>query len=359
MMEEVFKHYGCFPFLFITGRRRSGKSTVAEWMMNLFGLENSGKQAGDTTSVAMQRYMSYYSSLPLFVDEYRNDIKVTQKNGLFRNAYNRQSAGKGIKSDWGTREAKIRGTIILAGEETPSDNALLTRCIVVLVSEIRRKVNNFDWFTRNRSKMSAFAYHILSNRKAYTDKFMLRLLEDKEGITRLVNDDRMAINMAVVSAGVWSLFGEDKVFAKQFIDDIKVTKIDQESENVVSSFFADVKAMAVQPQHKLRELWDLRDGKAYFYFHAIYNIWASDYQSRHREAPFKSDAIRNYLKDEPGFVDMSVVYRMKSGLNRCVVFNYDKAPDFIRDLFDGENVTLTGVTVTVEKNEVQQRKDLK
>ncbi len=347
MMEEVFKHYGCFPFLFITGRRRSGKSTVAEWVMNLFGLENSGKQAGDTTSVAMQRYLSYYSSLPFFVDEYRNDIKVTQKNGLFRNSYNRQSAGKGMKSEFGTREAKVRGTLVLAGEETPSDNALLTRCIVVQVSETRRKINNFDWFTRNRTKLSAFSYHILSQRSVYVEKFMKRLLEDKEAIANLVHDDRMAINMAVVSAGNWCLFGEDKTFARQFIADIKTTKIDQEAENVVSSFFADVKALSVNPQYKLKDLWTLHEGKVYLYFHAIYNIWANDYQGRHREAPFKSEAIRNYLKDEPGFLEMSVVHRMKSGQNRCVVFVFDSAPDFIKDLFDNDG-TPTSVPGTVK-----------
>jgi DNA primase len=358
MMEEVFKHYGCFPFLFVTGRRRSGKSTVAEWMMNLFGLENSGKQGGDTTSVAIQRYMSYYSSLPFFVDEYRNDLKVTQKNGLFRNAYNRQSAGKGVKADYGIREAKVRGTLILAGEETPADNALLTRCVVVQVSEVRRRINNFDWFTKNRQKMSTFAYHILSNRANYLEKYMPRLLSDKEEIARMVNDDRMAINMAVVSAGVWSLFGDDKAFAKQFIADIRTVKVDQESENVVSQFFADVKAMAVDPKHRLRDLWDMSDGKIYLYFHAIYNVWASDYQSRHRETPFKSDAIKGYLKDEPGFVEMRARHRMKSGNNRCVVFNFEDSPDFIKDLFDLEDVPADAGTVPSKSSMREQRKDL-
>lgn len=344
-MEEVFKNYGCFPFLFITGRRRSGKSTVAEWIMNLFGLENSGKQAGDTTSVAMQRYLSYYSSLPFFVDEYRNDLKVTQKNGLFRNAYNRQSAGKGMKSDFGIREAKVRGTLIISGEETPNDNALLTRCVIVQISEIRRKINNFDWFTRNRAKMSSFTYDILLNRKRYLEAFMTRLITDKEAIANHVNDDRLAINMAVISAGAFTLFGEDKGFAKLFVADLKVIKADQESENAVSSFFADVKAMSCNPAYRLKDLWSLVDGKFYLYFHAIYNIWASDYQARHREAPFKSDAIKNYLKDEPGFLDLSVRHRMKSGQNRCVVFSYDDAPDFIKDLVDADGVTASSVTV--------------
>lgn len=343
-MEEVFKHYGCFPFLFITGRRRSGKSTVAEWIMNLFGLENSGKQGGDTTSVAIQRYMSYYSSLPTFIDEYRNDLKVTQKNGLFRNAYNRQSAGKGMKSDFGIREAKIRGTLIIAGEETPNDNALLTRCVTVQISEIRRKVNNFDWFTKNRSKLSNFAYSILSNRRKYAEIYLKRIVEDKNEISELVNDDRLAINMAVVSAGVFALYGKDKDFMRMFVQDLKMVKDQQESENAVSMFFADIRAMSVDRQNRMHELWDLHDGKVYLYFHALYNKWSKDYQSRNKEAPFKAEAIRGYLKDEPGFVEMNVRHRMNLGQNRCVVFSFDDAPDFIKDLFDFDQNNKTSVT---------------
>lgn len=341
MMEEIFRNYNCFPFLFITGRRRSGKSTVAEWIMNFFGMENSGKQAGDTTSVAIQRYMSYYSSLPLFIDEYRNDIKVTQKNGLFRNAYNRQSAGKGVKLDFGIREAKVRGTLILAGEETPADNALLTRCIVVKVSENIRTVNNFDWFTAHRSKLSAFAYEILSKRPEYLKKFMATMTEDKNDLATMVNDDRMAINMAVVSAGVFCMFGDDAVFNKNFIKEAKTVKEDQEAENIVSSFFLDLKAMAMDRSQQMDKLWDVKDGKIYLYFHALYNKWAIDTQRRNKEAPFKPDAIRGYLKDEPGFIEAGATFRIKGVVCKCVVFSQADAPDFIRDLVD---VTVEAVT---------------
>lgn len=351
-MEEVFKNYGCFPFLFITGRRRSGKSTVAEWIMNLFGLENSGKQAGDTTSVAVQRYMSYYSSLPLFMDEYRNDQKVTNKNGLFRNAYNRQSAGKGMKADFGIREAKVRGTLIIAGEETPNDNALLTRCVTVQVSELSRKVNNFDWFNKNRNRMSSFTYEILANRKTYLEKYIARLNKDKAEITNLLNDDRMGINMAVVSAGAWTLLGENKAFAKAFVMDITAAKATQESENAVAVFFADVQALSFDRSLKLQDYWDVSDGKIYLYFHGLYNIWARDYQGRNRETPFKADAIRNYLRDEAGFLNTSYPHRLKGGLCKCVVFSEGSAPDFIKELVtvdSGNNEPAVTGAVTKER----------
>ncbi len=341
MMEEVFKLYGCFPFLFITGRRRSGKSTVAEWIMNLFGLENTGKQAADTTPVAVQRYMSYYSSLPFFLDEYRNDAKVTIKNGLLRNAYNRQSAGKGMKSEFGIREAKVRGTIIIAGEETPNDNALLTRCVVVQVSEITRRVNNFDWFVKNRTKLSSFAYTILADRQKNLVKYLPRMVEDKTEIALETKDDRLAINKSVVSAGAWCLFGEDAAFSKAFLKELKEVKEDQEAESAVSMFFEDLKALSFDRSMQLHHYWDVSNGKIFLYFHGLYNIYSRDYQSRRREAPFKAEAIRNYLKDEPGFVSVSYPHRLKDGTCKCVVFSEESAPDFIKDLVTAIAVTKT------------------
>lgn len=331
-MEDVFKAYGCFPFLFITGRRRSGKSTVAEWIMNLFGLENSGKQAADTTPVAMQRYMSYYSSLPFFIDEYRNDQRVTMKNGLLRNAYNRQSAGKGMKSDFGIREAKIRGSLIIAGEETPDDNALLTRCIVVQVSEIRRTINNFDWFTKHKSALSNFTYAILADRKALREKFVARLASDKLEIAEHIKDDRLAINKAVVSAGYYTMFGKDEEFSREFAKELKEVKVEQEKENAVSMFFTDIQALAFDPKLGLKDYWDVAEEKIFIYFHGLYNVWARDYQSRKREAPFKAEAIRGYLKDEPGFVSNAVNHRFGEKTRSCVVFAVETAPSFIKDL---------------------------
>ena len=303
--------------------------------MSLYGIESAGKGASETTAVAIQRSMSYYSSLPLYVDEYRNDLKVTQKNGVFRCAYNRQSMGKGLKQEFGIREGKIRGTLLIAGEETPNDNALLTRCVTVLISESKRKVNNFDWFIKNRTALSSFTYDILSHKKENLDRYLKRLVEDKDDIAKLMNDDRMAINKAVVSAGVWLLFGDNEDFTRDFIQDLTESKEIQEAESVVASFFADIKAMSVDSAFKIKDLIDLNDEKIYIYFHGLYNKWAKDYQSRNRETPFKSDAIRNYLKEEPGFQEMSTMHRFPvAGNCRAVVFTAVAAPDFIKDLFD-------------------------
>lgn len=333
-MEETFDACGCFPFLFITGRRGSGKSTVAEWLMNFFGLENAGKMASDTTQVGLQRYLSYYSSLPVFVDEYRNTKDIVRKNGFLRNCYNRQSAGKGIKSSFGVREAKIRGTLLLSGEETPEDNALLTRCIPILITEKNRLNNHFNWFMSNRVNFSYHIYNLIQNRQV--DHFKGMLTEGKDFFAGQGVDDRIATNYAIVAAGYSVAFGKgDLDFTKWVTQETQRVKQEYEEEQAVSSFLEDLLSM------KTRKLidnsyWTCDGLNIYLYFRGLYILWAQDYRKTRGVEPFKSSSIRDYLKEEPGFVGFELKW-IGNQAHRCIVFDKSKAPDAIQYLVSEEN----------------------
>ncbi|MCK9324737.1 MAG: DUF3854 domain-containing protein [Bacteroidales bacterium] len=348
-LEEVFASYGCFPFMFITGRRGSGKSTIAEWMINFFGVENAGKMASDTTAVAIQRYLAYYSSLPMFIDEYRNTKQITYKNGFFRNAYNRQSAGKGIKSDFGIREAKIRGTLIISGEETPEDNAFLTRCIVVVVSKKHRKENHFNWFTTQRMKFSGHILQILRHKKKLLPEFMEYLHTAKEYYTDVAGvDDRTAINYAIVAAGNRTAFGSNIDFEKLLTHESKRVESEYQQEQAISTFLEDL--LVFQSLGRISDtLYDFKDGIIYLYFHGLYTIWSQEYRKTRGIEPFKSSAIRDYLKEEPGYIDGRETVRIKGHLRKCVTFDYSNAPDEIRQLVDNGNMVTHGNNAVTEE----------
>ena len=72
---------------------------------------------------------------------------------------------------FGIREGKVRGGLLICGEETPEDNALLTRCVVVNVSAMNRKTNHFNWFQANKKKFSNFMYQMLKSRPKTKDQF--------------------------------------------------------------------------------------------------------------------------------------------------------------------------------------------
>lgn len=332
-MEEIFNTYRSFPFLFITGRWQSGKSTVAEWATNFFGVEEAGKSISQTTPVAIQRCLSYYSCLPVYLDEYRNTKEVLYKNGFLRNVYNRQGAGKGIKdSAHKVRDAKIRGTLIVAGEETPKDGALQSRCIVIFISQQNRQKNHFQWFMNNRPTFSGHLYEILKGRKTFSRLFMNELDEWKDFFIKEGIHERVAINYATVVAGHTIAFGSgDLEFAKWLSQETKNVQLEHGEEQAVSVFMDDLMAM------KTRKLiddnyWAVNNGKIYIYFHGLHNIWSQEFRKMRGEEAFKESSIRSYLKEEPGYLDMNVKWNINGQAKKCVVFDMGKATDDLLSL---------------------------
>lgn len=340
-LEDVFDRYGSFPFLFITGKRGSGKSTVAEWLMNFFGLENSGKMASETTAVAIQRYMSYYSSLPVFIDEYRNTDNVKYKTGMLRNAYNRQSAGKGTREGWGVREAKIRGTVLISGEETPEDNALMTRCIPIMLYTKNRAASsgdNFAWFMSNKRKFSNHILQILRNKnklmKVFFDVFEeARLFFISEG-----RDERTAINYATIAAGYAAAFGDkDTDFAKWISAETARVQSEFDEEQSTEVFWEYLSAMRtkgiIDTKYWDRGVWN--GVQAYFlYFEGAYNEFSQEFRKTRGGNVFKKSVIRAYLKEEPGFLEMRHNHAIKGHVKSCVVFDVAKAPAVLKNLID-------------------------
>lgn len=339
-MENVFETYNCFPFMFITGRRGSGKSTIAEWGMNCFGIETGGKMAGDTTPVAIQRYLAYYSSLPVYIDEYRNTKQIAAKNGFLRNVYNRQSAGKGIKAAFGVREGKVRGTLLVSGEETPEDNALLTRCVVINVRENNRAVNHFNWFQNHRGGLSYLTHYVLSHKPERLAQFMENLKGGKQFFVDAGLDDRMAINYAVIGAGYCAIFGELPTDFQQYLaKESLAVKVEYEQEHAMQVFWNDI--LAFQSNGKIREPMWVEDGDRIFvYFHGLYTIWAAEHRAVHGVEPFKAAAIRKYMEEEPGFIEFDVLKRIGKYGRRCVVFLKDKAPGALLELVDSAQTNL-------------------
>ena len=324
-MEEVFAYYSSFPFLFVTGRWQSGKSTVAQWIMKFFGIEQEGMSISQTTPVAIQRSLAYYSSLPVFLDEFRNTKEVTIKNGFLRNAYNRQSAGKGVRESFGLREAKVRGTLVIAGEETPKDGALLTRCIPIFVSRARRTKDNYKWFVTNKLRLSAFWLDILKRKPELSKKYVESFNEWKDTFSKDGRDDRVAINYATVVAGYAAVFGEsDLDFAGWLMKETDSMQIEFREEQAISVFLDDLMAM------KTRKLinddyWVVDRDKIYIYFHGLHNVWSQEYRKTRGEEAFKEGSIRAYLREEAGYIENNKYKNIKGQNKKCIVFDFNKA----------------------------------
>lgn len=339
-MEEIFVKHRSFPFLDVTGKRASGKTTIAELIIGLFGLEK-GHMAADTTSVAVQRFLAYHSSMPFLLDEYRNEKKVRDKDGLLRNVYNRVSAGKGIKASFGIREGKIRGTLILSGEDIPMDNAIRTRCLEIYVSEKQRKkdVNHFNWFIANRGKISYFVYDLIKRKKSYVEQYMKVFDQDWLFLSKRPDlDPRVAVNYAIITAACSEVLGfKDKAFANWLISKAAAAKMENEKSHILSEFLdALVYLKNIGELTSSFYSYNHEEDVIYLWFEGAFNKFQMYYSKMNREMSFSRDAVQKYLKDEPYFRAAGVRVRMGNDRQqvRCMEFAYETASEPLRDLVE-------------------------
>ena len=330
-MEEIFHLYGCFPFLFLTGKTGSGKSTIAEWLCYFLGIERSGITLSQSTGVGIQRSLGYYSSLPVFLDEYRNTQDIVYKTSFLRNVYNRQSSGKGVKANFGLRMAKVRGTVIVAGEETPNDVALINRSIVIDILKSAKTTDHYDWFTREKVKFSSYMLEKLKSKDVTL--FTRVLLESKDYfVTHKRIDERTSINYAIVTAGYAAAFGEDESFAQRITDDLIRVNRENEGGSIIMTFLRDCAAMKFNNQ--IRETaWAEHDGILYIYFHGLYNLWARDCKARGVDI-LKSGSLQGYMREEPGYIESRASFRFNGQVRTCISFVREKISPEMAELVE-------------------------
>ena len=331
-MAEVFKLHGCFPFLYLRGLKGSGKTKVLSWILACLGIEGEGYSIESTTTVAAGRYLGYFSSLPVMFDDYRNTEKAKAKDGFFRNVYNRQSAGKGLKTEFGIREVKIRGTVCFGGEETPHDAALLERCIPIFISEKLRDKEHLRWCMDNKINFSWFAYDVLRRKKNLSVIFLKVLDEATQYFASKKRNARVSINYAIAVAGYAAVFGESDVnFAEWVVAETERTAQENRSETMISMFLDDLLPLKIKG--RLKDGYWLQDNnRIYLYLHGLYNDWSEDYRKRRGEPPFKQSAIRDYLRDEPGFLETCVNKKIGDHIVSCVMFDYETSSERLKEL---------------------------
>jgi len=312
--NPIFKAKHKFPFLFISGKRRSGKSTVGSWLMQFFGMDvDDGKGISGSSVVSISRKLGYFSSLPSWYDEYKStDKKVKQKDSLLRGVYNRQGTDKGIKANFGLRTEKIRGYVLLTGEEVPEDNALLTRCVVIQLSENKRSNKYYKDMLKLTHKFPvAGLYWIQQAQKKGSDE-LLEIIEElyKELVNEEI-DGRTADNYAIIAGSFIfaykSILNMDELdeFKKWLITEAKRNKQEQESEHILNIFFDDLSTLTMDGEIELDKDMCLDGTTLYISFNRVYDIWA-EYCKRVNKATIPKQSLLNYIKEEPFFIDGSV-----------------------------------------------------
>jgi len=204
--KMFFEKNKFFPILMIHGKKESGKSIMCGWLMNMIGLEGVkaiSLREGGTTGVGIERRLAYYSSLPVWADDYRNREGEGQKfHGFFRNIFDRSSASKGIKNDaLKIRQVAVRGCLIVDGETATNDSGLNSRLVTFEITQQERNDKYYEDILRLEPELAKIGFNWVKNRIPLFPEFMAKYKEIAAKFKQEIASPRQAQVWAVAVAG--------------------------------------------------------------------------------------------------------------------------------------------------------------
>ena len=270
---EIFHEYSQFPGSWLHGSQGSGKSTIFEWMMEVWGMSlHNGiiLRGNNSTPTGLLQAADQYSNLPIWLDEFRAAEVGEDKKAVIHNFFNR---GGQAKFSVSKLQRSIRTNALISGESTTSDAALRSRYPHFQVAKAMRtgtpaeQMANYEWFTTHRHYFHFLGRWLLENRQLFVDGWF-RWFESLKWLSsdlrvRIVHGASYAAWMAVVEMmeeHYQVVNAEDLDRLKNFtLNHTKQAAADVVSETNTNVFFTDllaaVKADAI-PADCFRLDWD-------------------------------------------------------------------------------------------------------
>lgn len=345
--DMIYRENRGMSLLLLWGKGGGGKTTIGSWLRSFFGFpENTGRVTVQRlgSGIGFQRQGGYYSSLPLFLDELRNGDTAQMVWGLMRSWYDRDGRVLATKEGGGIVKQQLRSTLIVAGEESPTDPATRERCVSVRIKkddEGRDKAGTFPWMQKNCTSFSAITYRWIQDAcmrdlgQLFKDMSEIEVALKNAGCT-----SRVSKNWA--AAGY---FGNE--LAKKFCPDFNFMEYlvfattedqkEQEEESTLNNFWELVEILASDEERPRVNDTMYRVDEArkviYIWFPAVFNAVIDSQRGKFNWA--KNSVLRS-IKEEPYFVtDKDKVGLGLAGKRRRVItLDLTRAPSSLKGLAD-------------------------
>jgi hypothetical protein len=302
--------------------------------MMFFGVETEGISVGKTTTANyVARALSYWSSMGIWFDEYRNEQGVVEKDGLFRSAYNRQLSGKGTATAFQAKGFSVHSVMALSGEELPKDNGLFTRCIPLQISSYKRNREYYEWVNKTSEYFSYLTFNLVKNYDSWKDKILANIAELKAALVKKGITDRTAENWAICAASFDTVIKEDAGFIKWVEQTCQEIKRTGEEDHMLNQFWQDVNTMISSNILGDKHL-KIEDNKIYIWLQGVYGEWAAYYRKRTGKDPFDMMSIIKYMKEEPYCIDSSYRCFVGKVRRRTAIIDLAKANEIIQEVAD-------------------------
>jgi hypothetical protein len=130
--DIVFDQVGFFPFLFLFGAYGTGKTTLVENLLRLFGKDYIGIPLNNATQVGLSRTIASRNNSIFYLKEYTQETDEANQD-LLLTAYDGSGRATGVKSnDNRTKVSQVKSAIILDGNHLPTQKtAVLSRMVLL------------------------------------------------------------------------------------------------------------------------------------------------------------------------------------------------------------------------------------
>lgn len=332
--DMIFDEFGFFPYLFISGKRSSGKSVMSTMIQGVYGFDaaNAGMSIETPSNVGILRYLGYRSSLPCWYDDYRAGVKrIQMKDGLLLDVYNRHGSVKGTKDAGSVVQEQVNGFVLLSGEDVPSNNALLTRCCVVQLSATERDER---FFMETQSHMELLRVKALKWAKQSTRgnrDILTHIQECTEHIFAKNGDIRYARNYGIFAGAFLWAFGDsipdkDK-FMRSLTANAYMEKMEIDAAHPMAEFFNDFPDMIAKGFIVRDRDFTLNpDGHVGIRIRESHKGWC-DYK---KYTALAERTLRDYIRKEPFFHSEDRVYYSAAGRFRSMIVR----PDLMKAEFE-------------------------
>jgi len=335
VIASFFSHYlskvfgDVFPLLFVTGQLQSGKTTLCEWLCGMAGLRTRGYSFSVGTEVGLERGSFYYSSLPFWLDEYRNSEKNKGKESFFRSAYDRQMGLKGLRQGFGVRGGAIRACILVSGQDTPLDLALQQRFITIRLKR-KRSGGQFSELQSRILEFSGIWPGLVAKFHRCYPEIVAAIRKMRDHLHNRGVDDRtvtFAIPMGVYDVLVRA---DDREFFDFVVNHALTSFGEKEKEKPTTQFLEG-----------LQELKDtifgtsVRSSKGLLaiYFTGAYGAYQKLLRQRGGEIGFKKETVLAEFSELDCFVEKTRSIRMAGQNVRCLMLD-PKKDELVKDLYE-------------------------
>ena len=208
--DFIFDKTKAAPMLFLFGQRGSGKGSMANSLLNLYGVPQDPLMLGGaSTVVGFMRKLGQFTNAMIWLDEYKNDIGEKKIESL-KNIWDRVGYERGVKDQSNrTQTTPVTSSAIVSGQEIPNvEPALFSRTILCEYRAMKRKedeVVNFNKLREMEEKgITNVLLQVIKHRDAIIKHFLEYFYETASVLRNAFSQDdvieRQIINYSILIA---------------------------------------------------------------------------------------------------------------------------------------------------------------